>query len=188
MQEDITLAQLKCGDHQTFSRLFNLYHRDLVLYAGRYLPDQETCEDIVQDVFLKMWHISDHLEISVPVRAYLISAVRNSCLNEIKRRRIIYDTTIDSLTWIPKRVEEEAVLYSELHEHFQQALQQLPAPCRQAFEMNRFQNKKYQEIADMLGVSKRTIEVRIGKALALLRDYLKEYLPLILFLLTKKLW
>ena len=185
MQEDITLAQLKRGDHQTFSRLFNLYHRDLVLYAGRYLPDLETCEDIVQDVFLKIWHIRDRLEISVPLRVYLISAVRNSCLNEIKRRRIIYDTTIDSLTWMPERVEEEDVLYSELREQFQQALQQLPALYRQAFEMNRFQNKKYQEIADMLGVSKRTIEVRIGKALAFLRNHLKEYLPMILFLFTK---
>lgn len=185
MQEDITLAQLKCGDHQTFSRLFNLYHRDLVLYAGRYLPDLETCEDIVQDVFLKIWYIRDRLEISVPLRVYLISAVRNSCLNEIKHRRIIYDTTIDSLTWMPERVEEEAVFYSELHEQFQQALQQLPELYRQAFEMNRFQNKKYQEIADMLGVSKRTIEVRIGKALAFLRNHLKEYLPMILFLFTK---
>lgn len=86
---------------------------------------------------------------------------------------------------MPERVEEEAVLYSELHEQFQQALQQLPALYRQAFEMNRFQNKKYQEIADMLGVSKRTIEVRIGKALAFLRNHLKEYLPMILFLFTK---
>lgn len=98
MQEDITFAQLKCGGQEIFSRLFNLYHRDLVLYAGRYIPDQATCEDIVQDVFLKIWRMREQLEIAVPLRVYLIGAVRNSCLNEIKRQRIVYDTTIDSLT------------------------------------------------------------------------------------------
>ena len=175
MKEDITLDQLKQGDHKVFSRLFILYYRDLVLFAGRYLPEQEACEDIVQDIFLKIWHLRRSLDINVSLRAYLIGAVRNRCLNELKHRRLTSMTTVESLTWMPARVEEEAVLYSELSERFAKALRKLPDPCREAFEMNRFRRMKYQEIADMLGISKRTVEVRIGKALSLLRTELKDF-------------
>ena len=157
MKEDITLDQLKQGDHKVFSRLFILYYRDLVLFAGRYLPEQEACEDIVQDIFLKIWHLRRSLDINVSLRAYLIGAVRNRCLNELKHRRLTSMTTVESLTWMPARVEEEAVLYSELSERFAKALRKLPDPCREAFEMNRFRRMKYQEIADMLGISKRTV-------------------------------
>lgn len=181
MKEGITLVQLKEGGPGAFSRLFTLYYRDLVLYAGRYLSDQTECEDIVQDTFLKIWNRRYQLEITVSLRLYLIGAVRNRCLNELKHRRLTFNTTIETLTWMPARIEEEATLYSELHERFEQALQTLPPLCREAFEMNRFQHMKYQDIADRLGVSKRTIEVRIGKALALLRENLRDFLPLILF-------
>lgn len=180
MKEEITLTQLREGGHGAFSRLFSLYYRDLVLYAGRYLPEQAACEDIVQDTFLKVWSIRHRMEITVSLRVYLIGAVRNRCLNEIKHRKLALNTTLDSLTWMPARIEEEATLYSELQERFERALQTLPPLCREAFEMNRFRHMKYQEIADVLGVSKRTVEVRIGKALAMLRCDLKDFLLLIL--------
>lgn len=188
MKEDITLDQLKQGDHKVFSRLFILYYRDLVLFAGRYLPEQEACEDIVQDIFLKIWHLRRSLDINVSLRAYLIGAVRNRCLNELKHRRLTSMTTVESLTWMPARVEEEAVLYSELSERFAKALRKLPDPCREAFEMNRFRRMKYQEIADMLGISKRTVEVRIGKALSLLRIELKDFLLLAMIFSGISLW
>ena len=97
-------------------------------------------------------------------------------------------TTVESLTWMPARVEEEAVLYSELSERFAKALRKLPDPCREAFEMNRFHRMKYQEIADMLGISKRTVEVRIGKALSLLRTELKDFLLLAMIFSGISLW
>ena len=77
MEEGITLIQLREGGQQAFSRLFTLYYRDLVLYAGRYLPEQAACEDIVQDTFLKVWNLRDRLDIAVSLRVYLIGAVRN---------------------------------------------------------------------------------------------------------------
>lgn len=69
MEEGITLIQLREGGQQAFSRLFTLYYRDLVLYAGRYLPEQAACEDIVQDTFLKVWNLRDRLDIAVSLRA-----------------------------------------------------------------------------------------------------------------------
>ncbi len=188
MKETITLADLRKGGHETFSRLFILHYRDLVLYAGRYLPDQEACEDIVQDIFLKIWHLRDKLDIAVPLRSYLVGAVKNRCLNEIKHRKLTSDTTIEFLSWMSARTEEETVLYSELGERLHAALGKVPPPCREAFEMNRFKRMKYQEIADMLGVSKRTVESRIGKTLAILRVELKDFLMILLLFSGIPLW
>ena len=75
MEEGITLIQLREGGQQAFSRLFTLYYRDLVLYAGRYLPEQAACEDIVQDTFLKVWNLRDRLDIAVSLRVYLLSLI-----------------------------------------------------------------------------------------------------------------
>lgn len=70
---------------------------------GRYLPEQAACEDIVQDTFLKVWNLRDRLDIAVSLRVYLIGAVRNRCLNEIKHRKLALNTSVDTLTWIPAR-------------------------------------------------------------------------------------
>ncbi|MEG1544021.1 MAG: sigma-70 family RNA polymerase sigma factor [Tannerellaceae bacterium] len=78
---------------------------------------------------------------------------------------------------------EEYILYSDLHTHLELALQTLPASYRESFEMNRFEGLKYKEIAERLNVSERTVEVRIGKALELLRMQLKDFCPSLLLLL-----
>ena len=92
------------------------------------------------------------------------------------------------LSWMSARTEEETVLYSELGERLHAALGKVPPPCREAFEMNRFKRMKYQEIADMLGVSKRTVESRIGKTLAILRVELKDFLMILLLFSGIPLW
>jgi len=77
---------------------------------------------------------------------------------------------------------EHSILYSNLQSHLEEALNKLPEACRVAFEMNRLEGLKYREIAEKLNVSERTIEVRIGKALGLLREYLKEFFVFLLLI------
>ena len=71
---------------------------------------------------------------------------------------------------------ENYILYSDLYDHLREALDKLPIACREAFEMSRFEQLKYKEIAVKLNVSERTVEVRVGKALGLLRHYLRDFL------------
>ena len=176
---------LKQDDKHAFTRLFHAYYKDLVLFGGTYIPEKSTCEDIVQNIFLKLWNDRKSLVIENSLKSYLLKAVRNYCLDELRHRRIIdehiaYELKSDS---IDIDTTENYILYSDLCRQLKNALEQLPPQEREVFEMSRLENIKYQEIANRLNISVRTVEVRISKALKQLRILLKDfYLLLFLFL------
>lgn len=111
-------------------------------------------------------------------KSYLLKAVRNYCLDELRHRRIIdehiaYELKSDS---IDIDTTENYILYSDLCRQLKNALEQLPPQEREVFEMSRLENIKYQEIANRLNISVRTVEVRISKALKQLRILLKDFI------------
>lgn len=179
IQDTFLLSALKQDNKDVFSFLFKTYYKDLVLFCGNYIGDQATCEDIVQSVFVKLWKDRHRLTIELSIKSYLLKAVKNSCFDEYRHNEIVkrheaqyqesenYDT-------------ENYILYSDLYSHLNKALEKIPTQYREAFKLNRFNGVKYKEIAEILNVSERTVEVRIGKALELLRAYLKEFLLVIL--------
>lgn len=177
MEEQTLLIELKKGNKQAYSLLFNKYYKDLVLFGGNFLPNKSFCEDIVQNVFLKLWRDRESIEIETSLKSFLLRSVQNSCLDELRHKGVVrehesYSSTFSASDNIDT---ENYVLYSDLHNHLNEALSKLPESCREAFEMNRLEGLKYREIAEKLNVSERTIEVRIGKALSLLRSHLKEF-------------
>jgi RNA polymerase sigma-70 factor (ECF subfamily) len=186
MQEPQLLIGLRQGDVGIFSFLFRTYYKDLVMFAGTYLPDRSMCEDIVQTIFLKLWDEHESLKIETSLKSYLLTAVRNSCLDEIRHRYIVREHESHALS-LPRPEEgidvENYVLYSDLYHRLVEALSKLPENCRTTFEMNRFEGMKYKEIAARLKISERTVEVRIGRALLLLRQYLKDFLGTLSLLL-----
>ena len=119
------------------------------------------------------------------LKSYLLKAVRNYCLDELRHRRIIDEHIAYELKSSSKDIDttENYILYSDLCRQLKNALEQLPPQEREVFEMSRLENIKYQEIANRLNISVRTVEVRISKALKQLRILLKDfYLLLFLFL------
>ncbi|MDR3652891.1 MAG: RNA polymerase sigma-70 factor [Paludibacter sp.] len=186
MKEDyFLLVELKLGNKEAFSLLFQRYYKDLVLFGGNYLRDKVRCEDIVQSVFLKLWLDKEELDIEISLKAFLLRSVRNGCLDEIRHRQVVreHESYAELFGNLDDMATENYVLYSDLESHLTDALNKLPITCREAFEMNRFDGLKYKEIAEKLEVSERTIEVRIGKAIGLLRHYLKEFFITILALI-----
>ncbi|MDR1644827.1 MAG: RNA polymerase sigma-70 factor [Tannerellaceae bacterium] len=177
MQENHLLVGLKQGDAGIFSFLFKTYYKDLVLFGSTYIPEQTLCEDIVQSVFMKLWDDRENLHIETSLKSYLLTAVKNSCLDEIRHRNIVKEHQSHALAFHQQADidTENYVLYSDLRRHLEESLALLPPLYREAFEMNRFGGLKYKEIAAKLKVSERTIEVRIGKALLLLRQHLKDF-------------
>ena len=169
---------LRQGDATSFSLLFKTYYKDLVLFAGTFLSEQTICEDIVQSVFLKLWNDRSNLIIETSLKSYLLRSVRNGCLDEIRHRAVIYEheSYTSGIGLLEDQDTENYILYSDLKKHLLQAMEKLPDNYRTAFEMNRFGGLKYKEIAARLSVSERTVEVRISKALELLREYLKDFL------------
>ncbi|MFT3752241.1 MAG: RNA polymerase sigma-70 factor [Paludibacter sp.] len=178
----LLLSALKSGNKNAFTLLFRKYYKDLVLFGGNFISDKAFCEDIVQSVFLRLWENRATFEITTSLRSFLLQSVRNGCLDYIRHTMVVREHEKFS-EWVGYSSDfgtENYVLYSELHEKLAAVMKELPSDCREAFMMNRFEGLKYKEIASKLSVSERTIEVRIGKALKLLRQYLHEYLVSIL--------
>ena len=178
MEEQFLLVELRRGNKNAFSNLFMAYYKDLVMFAGSYLGERNISEDVVQSVFLKVWNDRESLIIETSFKSYLLASVRNSCLDEIRHRYVVreHESIILSHLELDDIDTENYILYSDLYDHLREALDKLPIACREAFEMSRFEQLKYKEIAVKLNVSERTVEVRVGKALGLLRHYLRDFL------------
>ena len=181
---DVLMA-IRQGNERVFETIFRKHYQSLCNYACGILKDMDDAEEVVQSIFLKFWEQREGIEINVSLKSYLYRAVHNTCLNRLKHLKIqevhkqyvgnYYEENHDSATELMDKVELES--------RISDALQKLPEQCRLIFKMSRFEELKYQEIADRLGLSIKTIENQIGKALRIMRTELADYLPVILFIL-----
>jgi RNA polymerase sigma-70 factor (ECF subfamily) len=163
-----------------FEQLFKTHFRGLHAYAITLLKDEIAGEEIVQNVFFKFWERRAQLVIETSPKAYLYKAVYHDCLNYIKHQKVKSAHAMHVVRQSNDRVENTAgkVLQGELKEKIHEAMNQLPEQCRTIFQMSRFEGLKYQEIADEMGLSVKTIENQMGKALKIMRQKLVEFLPL----------
>ena len=146
----------------------------------------EIVEEIVQEVFVRLWEIHVLIEISISLRSDLLKLVQNKCI-DLYRHNKIKQTHNNFILKSSSQFEfdtDNYILYSELKEQLLDALERMPKPISEVFRMNRFKGLKYHEIADIMGVSVRTIEVRIGKTLYFLRNSLKDYFAIIIVYLS----
>jgi RNA polymerase sigma-70 factor (family 1) len=175
--EKVLISKINKGDSSAFSCVFSVYYKDLVIFACRFTNEINSSEEIVQDIFVRLWEEHESVNITISLKSYLLIAVRNRCIDWIRHKKILQKHNDFVLENSP-RLEFDAdsyILYSELQEQIEAALARLPEAISATFRMNRNKGLKYSEIAELMDVSVRTVEVRIGKALHLLRNYLKEY-------------
>jgi len=163
-----------------FEQLFKTHFRGLHAYAITILKEEMMGEEIVQNVFFKVWEKRQLLEIETSPKAYLYKAVYHDCLNYLKHKKVRSAHAMHVVRQSNDQVENASgkLLQGELKEHIHNAMNELPEQCRSIFQMSRFEGLKYQEIADEMGLSVKTIENQMGKALKLLRIKLAEFLPL----------
>lgn len=184
--EKTLLSKLSEGNVHAFTSLFHHYYKDLVLFAGSYIKDMAACEDIVQSVFVKLWTKRQEAPLILSLKPFLLKSIQNSCLSHIRHLNIKHKYAgLTSL--MNKNISyetEEYILYSELNTRLQDALTRLSYQQRQCFEMHRIQGIKQSEIAKILNIPLRTVELRISESRKILKKYLKEYFNLILFLLS----
>jgi RNA polymerase sigma-70 factor (ECF subfamily) len=177
---------LKEGDETAFEMIFKSHYQPLCNYAYTFLLDRDEAEEVVQATFLTVWERKEGITIETSLKSYLYRAVRNSCLNAIKHAKVkqrhaeesifISDTSHESVS--------QSVISSELDQKIGDALMALPEQCRLVFKMSRFEELKYAEIAEQLNISIKTVENQIGKALKIMREELKEYLPILIILMN----
>ncbi len=182
--ERILLEKLKDDDQSAFSILFTRYYQDLVRFSYGFTRDSDASEEIVQEVFLKLWENRNSLLIHNSLKSFLLKSVQNRSIDNLRHSRITskYASIVLEHPILSGNDTENYILHSELQANFELAMAKIPAQYAEAFRMSRIETLNYQEIAEALGVSVRTVEVRISKALNLLREELKDYLILILML------
>ena len=186
--EQQVLQTLKEGAESAFEMVFKTYYRPLCKYAYSFLNDRDEAEEVVQAAFINVWDKRQQVEIQTSLKAYLYRIVRNSCLNVIKHEKVKQQHVAHEMVHAESTHEgvSQSVVASELEERISIAMKALPEQCRLVFQLSRFEELKYSEIAEQLGISVKTVENQIGKALKIMREQLKDYLPLFLIFLMIK--
>jgi RNA polymerase sigma-70 factor, ECF subfamily len=161
-----------------FEQLFKAHFRVLHRYAYSIVKEEGTAEEMVQNVFCRLWEKREQIIFSQSAKAYLYRSVHNESLNYLKHQKVKANYQNHALR-NNEQTENAATKaeHSELQWHLNKAMNELPEQCRTIFQMSRFEELKYREIADELGLSVKTIENQMGKALRILRNKLVDFLP-----------
>ncbi|MFA6402269.1 MAG: RNA polymerase sigma-70 factor [Salinivirgaceae bacterium] len=180
------VVRLRNNDKSAFTLIFSKYYKNLVTFSFSYTKSLNASEEIVQDIFLKLWENRAVIIIQTSFKSYLLKSVQNHSLDWLRHQKIKTNHAAIILEHpiLSDNDTEKYILYTELQEMLNKALTKIPEPYTQAFKMNRFEAMNYQEIAEKLEVSVRTVEVRISKALLLLKNELKDFLMMILAFIT----
>lgn len=173
-------------DERAFEQVFKQHYKPLHAYAFTLLKDDAAAEEMVQNVFYKLWERTDGLHITGSLAAYLYRAVHNESLNYLKHRKVRSEHSLRVSYHMDGRGESatRTVRMKELEEKLRAALAELPEGCRTVFQLSRFEELKYSQIAEVLGISVKTVENQMGKALKLLRTRLAEFLTLAIIFLN----
>lgn len=172
------LIALKAGDEAALRSIFDRHYSRLLGDIYRIVPDEDTCQDLAQEVFVELWRKRSDLDIHTSLRAYLRRAAVNRALNHLKTsRRFVLEET-DQLSQaadtssadIGNKAEQES-LEAALHA----AIATLPEKCRVVFSLSRFEHMSHREISEKLGISIKTIENQITKAMKTLREILVRH-------------
>jgi len=179
--------RLKNGDEKALSELFDMYYSALCLFANKYLHDMDLSRSLVQQVFIDLWTKRQKIAISTSVKPYLYTTVKNRCIDVLRNKKATtaISESVENLSQAPFR---DLVEEAELNDRINASINQLPEKCREIFLLCRFEELKYSEIADKLGISVKTVEMQMGIALKKLRDSLSDYqmINLLVFIFSKK--
>lgn len=192
--EKTLIEQLKQGDEQSYKYIYDHHYVFLCYIANSYVKDHFTAETIVGDTIFHLWEIRDTLDISISLRSYLCRAVRNRCINYVTSECERHEVQLSSL--VNENMQEERAFVSvdsplenlldnEFEENVNKSIEKLPEECRTVFKKSRFEEKKYAQIAQELGISTNTVKYHIKNALSALQVDIEKYMLIfLLFLLS----
>ncbi len=163
------------NDYETFiEQLFRTHYAALCRAVYPIVRDRDTAEDIVQDVFMKIWRSKTKLDTEQSVKAYLFRAAINTALNFLEKNRPT-SSWDDALTdRYATNSTEETIAYQEAEKKVAYALEQLPPKCKVVFSLSRFEDMSYAEIAQHLAISVKAVEKQMGKALKIMRQHVYD--------------
>jgi len=168
--------KLRDGDERAFQALFRKYYRAMCHFANQFLADSDIAEEIVQEMFVKIWEKRSVLNIETSVKHYLFRSVRNHCLNQIQHEKIKKQYASKVLESASQEFNpDDYFLEVDLVQRIEKSIESLPPKRREIFRLSRERGMKYKEIADALDISVKTVEAQMGLALKHLREELKDF-------------
>ncbi len=183
-QTQSLLNQLQAGDEGVIQLLFKEHYSYLCKSVYRYVKDGSTTEDIVQNVFMKLWTKRESINVKTSFKPYLRRMAINEAISYLRglKRYSEPDLIPEAMTDANDNVERQ-YLQSELSEQVRNAIDSLPPKCRTVFLLSRYEELTYKEIAEKMEISPKTVENQMSKALKVLRVALKSYLAMLLLFL-----
>jgi RNA polymerase sigma-70 factor (ECF subfamily) len=170
--------QIRTGDRSAFEKLFHAYVERLYVYAEEHIGSSSVAEDVVQDVFCDLWSRRSDWDPQGTVKAYLYRAVRNTALDRLDLRQVRDD-------WEEEKKQEDrsrpdvgpadALHQDELREAMEEAVEDLPVQQKTVYRLAHCHGLSYDEIASILGITRKTVENHMGRALQSLRSKLTRY-------------
>lgn len=157
--------------------LFRRYHQTLCSHAVRFVYSKETAEDLVSDVFCKFWKTKAYENVTSSYRYYLFRSVRNEAYNYLRLEFQELDDieTAETRETASSQRPDQVLQFEEVFRRVEDLVEALPPQCRKVFLLSRFEGKKYADIAAELGISIKTVEVHMVKALSMVRKGLKDH-------------
>jgi RNA polymerase sigma-70 factor (ECF subfamily) len=181
------IARLRLGDDSALAAIYKKYWQQLYLSAYNILKDKLACEDIIQELFIKLWNNRESLEIQVSLKAYLYASTRYEVYRQVRTGRLtsdVFDTLYDRLQ---TPAEYKNIEYKELVAEVSSVVDTLPQKCREVYKLSREEYLSHKQIASKLNISTKTVENHLTKALRQLRTSLGSFFLLqIFFLLWRK--
>ena len=178
----LLLNQIAEGNEKAFESLFKTWYGPLCLFAARLLKDNDLAEEIVQNVFVKIWEKREELAINTSLKNYLLAAVRNQCFNQIERRKVRDQHIRKILTESNQEpASPDDFLEPEVVRKIEESILSLPEKRREIFRLSREEGLKYREIAERLHLSVKTVEAQMGLALKTLREKLRDFTQFLFF-------
>ncbi len=175
-KETLFSTAFEQGNYEAFKQVFKKFYNPLCHHAYKYVHSREVAEEIVSDVFMKIWKNRLEIEIHTSYESYLYRCVRNLSLDFLKSKQHnqnCLDQDIETAYHVADFYNpEQSMIYEEFYSKVQSAIEALPPQCRLIFKMSRDDGYTYQEIANNLGLSIKTIETQVGRALKILRGKL----------------
>ena len=191
---DELFDRVKTGDQKAFELLFSIYFARLNDFARNVVRDDMISQDIVQEVFVKVWEKRSEIE-SINLEGYLFRLVRNRCIDYIKHLKVV-NSSIQEIQ-ISSKYEElyridflgnepYVLIEEELKNKIEKTIQNLPNRCREVFMLSRMDGLKNKEIAEKLGINIKNVERHLARALQSFRKNFNEELPIALSILVLK--
>jgi RNA polymerase sigma-70 factor (family 1) len=166
------IDMLKAGDESALTAIYKRYWQQLFLSACHVLKDKQACEDVIQELFIKLWNSRNNVEIAVSLKAYLHASIRYEVYRQIRAgvaTTDVFDALADRL---PSPANYENLEYKELVLQVNSVVNTLPEKCREVYRLSREEYLTHKQIASRLNISTKTVENHLTKALKQLRTSL----------------